>query len=265
MDYLVIEYAAGGSLGIGSTARRRVRESARMLEILAHAVHYAHQCGIVHRDLKPANVLLSEDGVPKIADFGLAKLLEYSEGPTRSGDLLGTPSYIAPEQAVGRPAQITPATDIYALGVILYEMLTGRTPFRGATPLSTIEQIATQDPTPPGRLRRRLPRDLETICLRCLEKDPRRRYASAGDLAHDLGRFLDGGPIMARPISAWGRTWRSARRRPGAVTSLASVALAVPLRRRGRALRAEGAHRRAERRGHREGHHGAQYGDGQFA
>ena len=158
LDYLVIEYAAGGSL------RDRIdgspqdpRESARMLEILAHAVHYAHQCGIVHRDLKPANVLLSEDGVPKVADFGLAKLLEYSEGPTRSGDLLGTPSYMAPEQAMGRPDEITPATDIYALGVILYEMLTGQTPFRGATPLSTIEQIATQDPTPPGRLRRRCP------------------------------------------------------------------------------------------------------------
>ena len=258
LGYLVIEYAAGGSLRDRMAGTPQdPRESARMLEILAHAVHYAHQCGIVHRDLKPANVLLSEDGVPKIADFGLAKLLEYSEGPTRSGDLLGTPSYMAPEQAMGRPEEITPATDIYALGVILYEMLTGQTPFRGATPLATIEQIATQDPLPPGRLRRRLPRDLETICLRCLEKDRRRRYASAGELALDLGRFLDGRPIMARPISAWGRTWRWARRKPGTVTSLASLGLAAVLVVAGvRALREAGAHRRCQGRRHREGHPG---------
>lgn len=230
MACLVMEYASGGNLhdriaGIPQDPH----ESARIVETLACALEYAHQCGIVHRDLKPANVLLTEDNVPKLADFGLAKLLELSVEQTKSGDLLGTPGYMAPEQALGKPEQVAAATDIYALGIILYEMLTGQTPFQGATPLAMIGQILTQEPVPPRRLQPRIPRDLETICLKCLEKDPWQRYASASDLAHDLGRFLDGGSIMARPMPAWGRAWKWIKRRPTLVVSLTALGLALAL------------------------------------
>jgi eukaryotic-like serine/threonine-protein kinase len=230
VGYLALEFVPGGSLheklaGLPHPAQ----ESARLLEVLARAVHYAHQRGIVHRDLKPANVVLTEDGVPKITDFGLAKLQESSHGLTHTGAILGTPSYMAPEQARGLPAQISPATDIYALGAILYETLTGRPPFQGATPLSTLEQALTQEPVSPSRLQRQTPRDLEVICLKCLEKEPRRRYPSAEHLADDLQRFLAGHPIAARPASALERTWKWAKRRPGAATSLASACIAVVL------------------------------------
>ncbi|MHC5538986.1 serine/threonine-protein kinase, partial [Singulisphaera rosea] len=230
MACLVMEYASGGNLHDRIAGRPQdPLESARIVETLACALGYAHQCGIVHRDLKPANVLLTEENVPKLADFGLAKLLEHSVEQTKSGDLLGTPGYMAPEQAQGKPEQVTAATDIYALGIILYEMLTGQTPFQGVTPLAMIGQILTQEPVPPRRLQPKIPRDLETICLKCLEKAPRQRYASAIDLAHDLGRFLDGESIMARPIPAWGRAWKWVKRRPTLVISLASLGLAFVL------------------------------------
>jgi tetratricopeptide (TPR) repeat protein len=230
MGYLVLEYMAGGGLD------RRLagllqdpRDSALLTETLARAIHYSHERGIVHRDLKPANVLLTEDGVPKISDFGLAKLLERDQGLTQSGDIVGTPSYMAPEQTRGLAQNVTPVTDVYSLGAILYEMLTGRPPFKGTTPLSTMEQVAKQEPLAPGKLQRHTPRDLEVICLKCLEKDPRRRYASALELAEDLRRFLDHQAIHARPTPAWERTWKWARRRPGAATAAVSILVAAAL------------------------------------
>ena len=224
MGYLVLEYAAGGGLDrrLAGTLQDPV-ESARLIELLARAIHYAHLRGIVHRDLKPANVLLTEEGVPKITDFGLAKLLEREDALTRAGEILGTPSYMAPEQVRGLTDQITPATDVYSLGAILYEMVTGRPPFKGTTPLSTLEQVSSHEPLSPGKLQRSLPRDLVTICLKCLQKDPHRRYPTALALGEDLHRFLQGQPILARPISILERTWKWARRRPGIATAIAAL------------------------------------------
>jgi serine/threonine protein kinase len=197
--YIAMEYLPGGSL-----ARRLGEEplppgqAAQLLQTLARAVQAAHHEGIVHRDLKPANVLLTLDGQPKIADFGLAKLLDEQAGLTRSQAVLGTPSYMAPEQASGQTRKVGPAADIYALGAILYEVLTGRPPFRGANELETLKQVCKKEPVPLRRFRR-VPPILEAICLKCLHKNPRQRYASAGALADDLARFLRGEPTQARP------------------------------------------------------------------
>jgi tetratricopeptide (TPR) repeat protein len=228
LGYLALEYAAGGSLetAIAGTPQD-AGASAALLEGLARAIHYAHECGIIHRDLKPANVVMTEGRVPKITDFGLAKLLEQEGAATVSGTILGTPSYMAPEQFLGDSREITPAADVYALGAILYETLTGRPPFKGATPLSTLDQVANQEPLDPSKLQRNTPPDLETICLKCLEKDPSRRYPTAEALADDLRRFLDGRPILARPSPAWERAAKWARRRPGLARALAGVALAI--------------------------------------
>jgi tetratricopeptide (TPR) repeat protein len=230
MGYLVLEYVAGGGLDRRLAGQLQdPRESARLIETLARAIHYAHQRGIVHRDLKPANVLLTEDNVPKIADFGLAKLLERDQSLTGAGEILGTPSYMAPEQVRGIPDQVTPATDVYSLGAILYEALTGRPPFKGTTPLSTLEQVATSEPLAPGKLQRHLPRDLETICLKCLAKEPHRRYPTALSLAEDLERYLTSQPILARPTPAWERAWKWARRRPSVALALGALVLALQL------------------------------------
>jgi WD40 repeat protein len=226
--YFSLEYVDGGSLAqkLDGTPLPP-RAAAQMVEKLARAIHAAHQRGIVHRDLKPANVLLTSDGQPKITDFGLAKRLDESEAPTRSGAIVGTASYMAPEQALGQNQQIGPAADIYSLGTLLYEMLTGRPPFKGATAMDTVIQVMSEEPLPPSQLQAKLPLDPETICLKCLRKEPSRRYASAEELAEDLRRYLAGEPILARPAQAWERAWKWARRRPAQAALLGFAALLV--------------------------------------
>jgi tetratricopeptide (TPR) repeat protein len=225
--YLALEFAPGGSLEARLLgAPQPARAAAALTETLARAVHAAHRAGVVHRDLKPGNVLFAEDGTPKIADFGLAKWLNADDAQTCTGDILGTPSYMAPEQARGRNAAVGPAADVYALGAILYELLTGRPPFEGETVWDTLGQVIGRDPAPPRQLAPKVPRDLETICLKCLHKDPTRRYGSADALAEDLARFLAGRPILARPTPAWERAWKWVRRRPAAA---AGVAVALTL------------------------------------
>jgi WD40 repeat protein len=225
--YFSLELVEGGNLAEKFAATPLpAQQAALLVEPLARAIHYAHQHGVIHRDLKPANVLLTVDGVPKITDFGLAKQLDGDLGQTRSGALLGTPPYMAPEQAEGKTRKIGPATDVYALGAILYELLTSRPPFRGATALETLDQVRSAEPVSPGRLVPKLPRDLETICLKCLQKEPHKRYPSAGALAEDLHRFLAGQPVLARPIRVWERSLKWARRRP-AVAALLALVLVV--------------------------------------
>lgn len=225
--FLALEFVVGGSLEEKlAGAPQPGRPSAQLLETLARAVHVAHEQGIVHRDLKPANVLLSRDGTPKITDFGLAKRLNVeATGPTLSGDIVGTPSYMAPEQALGRPGGIGPAVDVYALGAILYEMVTGRPPFDGTSAWDTIALVLGTDPVSPARLQPSVPRDLETVCLKCLEKEPGKRYVSANDLADDLHRFLNGEPIRARPVGTWERGVKWGKRRPAIAALLALTVL----------------------------------------
>jgi WD40 repeat protein/tetratricopeptide (TPR) repeat protein/predicted Ser/Thr protein kinase len=226
--FFSMEFVDGGNLA-GKVADNTVPppEAARLVETLARAMHSMHRRGIIHRDMKPANVLLTADGVPKICDFGLAKRLDEVKGQTQTGAIVGTPSYMAPEQALGNPQGVGPLTDVYALGAILYEMLTGRPPFKGATVLETLAQVGVQDPVPPARLNLQVPRDLDTICLKCLEKSPARRYADAQALADDLGRFLAGQPILARPVGTAGRLTRWCRRNPLPASLVAAVALVL--------------------------------------
>jgi serine/threonine-protein kinase len=201
------------------------REAAALLQKLAEAMHYAHEHGIIHRDLKPSNVLLTRDGAPKVGDFGLAKQLDNA-GQTQSGAVMGTPSYMAPEQASGKTKEIGPGTDVYALGATLYECLTGRPPFRASTTPETLHQVVSEEPVPPARLNPATPRDLETICLMCLQKDRTKRYDSAADLAEDLRRFQAGEPIKARPVGPAERLWRWCKRNPR-VAALSGAAAAL--------------------------------------
>jgi formylglycine-generating enzyme required for sulfatase activity/predicted Ser/Thr protein kinase len=225
--FFAMEFVEGGSLAekLNGTPLPN-RPAAELVEVLARAVQVAHEAGIVHRDLKPSNIMLTVGGAPKIMDFGLAKRLEAGGGLTQSGDILGTPRYMAPEQVRGSSKAIGPGTDVYALGAILYEMLTGRPPFQGASLSETLLQAEREDPVPPRRLQSKVPRDLETICLKCLDKEPARRYTSAELLADDLGRFLSGQPIQARPAGPTERTWRWCRRNP-TVATLAAACLLV--------------------------------------
>jgi serine/threonine-protein kinase len=203
LPFFSMEFVTGSSLAKKVEAGPLPpREAARLTEVLARAVQHAHQRGVVHRDLKPANILLDQEGVAKITDFGLAKRLEAEDGVhTRSGAVMGTPSYMAPEQALGLTAQLGPLVDVYALGALLYELLTGRPPFKAATVLETLQQVIGDAPVPPRRLNPAVPADLETVCLKCLEKEPQRRYASAAELAADLERFLAGEMIVARSVN----------------------------------------------------------------
>jgi tRNA A-37 threonylcarbamoyl transferase component Bud32 len=236
LPYLALEYCGGGSLDdkLAGTPMQP-KEAAVLIETLARAMQVSHEKKIVHRDLKPANVLLTEDGMPKITDFGLALNLEQT-GRTATGAILGTPSYMAPEQARGRErtkqasaeaeaerSNVTPATDIYALGAILYECLTGRPPFKAATMMDTILQVTKDEPVPPRQLQSNVPRDLESVCLKCLQKEPRRRYQTALDLADDLRRFQEVKPTRARPVGRVARVGKWVRRNP----ALAAAVLAL--------------------------------------
>jgi tetratricopeptide (TPR) repeat protein/tRNA A-37 threonylcarbamoyl transferase component Bud32 len=237
--FVTLEMLEGGSLADrlkGTTQPGRA--AAALVATLARAMHAAHQAGIVHRDLKPPNVLFDREGTPKIADFGLAKRLEVEESHTQTGQIMGTPSYMAPEQAQGLTQQIGPAADTYALGAILYEMLTGRPPFKGSSMMETLHQVVYDDVVPPSRIQSRIARDLETICLKCLEKEPQKRYASAVELADDFQRYLEKRPIRARrtPLLERGAKW--VRRHPttalmiglGTAAGLALIVAAVVAR-----------------------------------
>ncbi len=229
LPYFTLEFVDGGNLAakLGGTPLPP-REAARLIEALAWAVHSAHEQGIIHRDLKPANVLLTGDGTPKITDFGLAKQIASGEGITQSGAIMGTPSYMAPEQARGGGKHVGPLADVYALGAILYECLTGRAPFVGPTPLETVMQVLEAEPTPVRQLQPSTPRDLETICLKCLQKDPRRRFADARALAEDLRRWQGGELIEARPAGLAERSLKWVRRRP-ALAALVGVSVLAGL------------------------------------
>jgi serine/threonine protein kinase len=253
--YFALEFVAGGSLAHHLRGiPQPIRPAAQMVETLARAVHVAHANGVVHRDLKPANILLSDQGtgngewskdsaaaaprspltthLPKIADFGVARCAasdgEAQRDPTVTGEILGTPSYMAPEQAAASRQPVGPAADVYALGAILYELLTGRPPFRGGAPLETVLQALHTEPVPVTTLQPNVPRDLETICLKCLRKEPHKRYGSALELAEEIERFLRNEPIRARPVRTVEKLWRWVRRHP-LPSGLLAAGLLAPL------------------------------------
>jgi serine/threonine protein kinase len=281
--YLSMQLLEGGSLAqaVGRPpwlveGRASARRVARLLVDLAGAVHHAHQHGILHRDLKPANILLDASGKAHVSDFGLAKrdrALSRDQatviagavacgptppGPTHTGAILGTPAYMAPEQASGERGAVTVRTDVYGLGAILYEMLTGQAPFRGPTPVETMRLVMEREPVAPSKLNIWVDRDLETICLKCLHKQPGRRYAGADELARDLERYLNGEPIQARPVGSLERAWRWCQRRPAVaaltlallmtLTTAVSVFAVLWFRAERHADRAERALRDAEQR-----------------
>jgi serine/threonine protein kinase len=227
VPYLVSEFVRGMTLADLLTARRPPpREAARLIADVADALQYAHEQGVIHRDVKPSNILLDEAGRPHLMDFGLAKRDAGEITMTIEGQVLGTPAYMSPEQARGEAHKVDGRSDLYSLGVILYELLTGELPFRGSQRV-LLHQVVHDEPRPPRKLNDHIPRDLETICRKAMAKEPARRYATAADLAADLRRFLGGEPIQARPVSAFEKSWRWCRRNP-ALTSL-SVAIVTLL------------------------------------
>ncbi|RUL83079.1 serine/threonine-protein kinase [Tautonia sociabilis] len=224
--FFTMEYVAGKSLAqVIREGGMGVETAARLVMVVARAVHYLHDQGMIHRDLKPSNILLDEAGNPNVSDFGLAKVLESEERVTASNAIVGTPGYMAPEQAAGRGRQVGRASDIYSLGAILYECLTGRPPHDGSAPLETLVQVIEGEPPHPRLLNPAVPKALEKICLQCLEKDPADRYASARDLADDLDHFLRGEPVEATRGGPWHRLRRWARREPALASRLGTMAI----------------------------------------
>lgn len=224
LPFFSLEFCSGGSLNekLDGTPWKD-HSSAKMMETLARGMHVAHKADVVHRDLKPHNVLLDENGTPKITDFGLAKKLDEGDGVTKTESVMGTPAYMAPEQARGKTKNVGPAADVYALGAMLYELLTGRPPFKAASAWDTIALVINKEPVAPRELNPKVSRDLETICLKCLQKDPARRYVSAEGLAEDLQRFQEGRPIEARPVGRWEKAGKWVKRNPLVATLMALV------------------------------------------
>ena len=229
--FISLKLIAGGDLERHiPRLRNDPRAIARLMREVARAVHYAHLRGILHRDLKPSNILLDEHDEPHVTDFGLAKCVEEDSGLTQTGLILGTPSYMAPEQVAGHRGEVTTAADIYGLGAVLYKLLTGRPPFQGDSVYETLRQVREQEPVPPGICDPSVDRDLEAICLKSLEKSPGRRYPSAEAMADDLDRWLAGEPITARPIGQFRRAWRWCGRNrvvAGLSASVAALLVAV--------------------------------------
>lgn len=222
--YFSMDFVDGPSLATGAkSGPMPAIDAAALVKTLAEAIQYAHQRGILHRDLKPHNVLIDSRGVPRITDFGLAKRLEQDSGLTTEGSVMGSPSYMSPEQAAGRQDLTGPTSDVYSLGAILYELLTGRPPFCGKTAMETVRQVIEHDPVPPSKLNAKVPADLETICLKCLEKRPEQRYSSARLMAEELERFLKHEPILARPASAARKAGARMQRHPWIITALLAV------------------------------------------
>jgi hypothetical protein len=224
--YFSMDLVIGRDLGaIAKDGPLPPQRAARYVKIIAEAIHFAHQRGTLHRDLKPQNVLIDAADQPRITDFGLAKITKDDSQLTQSGVVMGSPSYMPPEQAAGRHGEIGPASDVYSLGAMLYELLTGRPPFRGATAVATLQDVMESEPDSPRRLKADIPPDLETICLKCLEKSPSARYPTARALAEELDRFLKGEPIQARPASVVRKAVSWARRHPGILSALATLVI----------------------------------------
>jgi serine/threonine-protein kinase len=230
--YFTMKFIEGGSLANHiARFRRDPRLAARMMATVAGAVHYGHRRGVLHRDLKPHNILIDEHGQPHVADFGVAKRLEDDAQMTQTGTVIGTPAYMSPEQAAGKTKEITVAADVYSLGAILYEILTGRPPFDGESPVEVLRAVIENEPVPPRQIDARIDRDLETICLKCLDKDRRQRYRSAEELEQELNRWCCGELIRARPVGRAARVARWIRRNPvfagGAVGTMALIIATV--------------------------------------